>query len=55
MDDGASRHMTSLHDSMTDYGECSRIVTTTGGDVLPIEGVGAIFLRFLSDSEAFDI
>ena len=54
-DDGASRHMTSSHDSMTSYCECSGIVRTAGGDVLPIEGVGDILLRFPSDSEPFDI
>ena len=54
-DDGASRHMTSSHDLMTNYRECSGIVRTAGGDVLPIEGVGDILLRFPSDSEAFDI
>ena len=54
-DDSASRHMTSAHDSMTNYRECSGIVRTAGGDVLPIEGVGCILLRFLSDSGAFDI
>ena len=51
-DDGASRHMTSSHDSMTNYRECSGTVRTAGGDVLPIEGV---LLRFPSDSGAFDI
>ena len=55
LDDGASRHMTSSHDSMTNYRECSGIVGTAGGDVPPIEGVGDILLRFLSDSGAFDI
>ena len=40
---------------MTNYHECSGIVRTTDGDVLPIEGAGDILLRFLSDSEAFDI
>ena len=40
---------------MTNYHECSRMVSTAGGDVLPIEGVGGILLRFLSDSVAFDI
>ena len=54
-DDGASRHMTSSHDSMTNYHECSGIVRTTGGDVLPIEGIGDILLSFLSDSGVFDI
>ena len=54
-DDRTLRHMTSSHDSMTNYRECSGIVRTAGGDVLPIEGVGDIFLRFLSDSGAFDI
>ena len=54
-DDGALRHMTSSHDLMTNYRECSGIVRTAGGDVLPIEGVGDILLRFLSDSGAFDI
>ena len=54
-DDGASRHMTSSHDSMTNYRECSGIVRTAGGDVLLIEGFGDILLRFLSDSGAFDI
>ena len=47
--------MTSSHDSMTNYRECSGIVRTAGGDVRPIEGVGDILLRFLSDSGAFDI
>ena len=45
-DDGASRHMTSSHELMTNYCECSEIVRTAGGDVLPIEGVGDILLRF---------
>ena len=54
-DDGASRHMTSSHDSMTNYRECSGIVRTAGGDIFPIEGVGDILLRFLSESGAFDI
>ena len=54
-DDGASRHMASSHDSITDYHECSAIVRTAGGDVPTIKGVGDILLRFLSDSEAFDI
>ena len=36
------------------YRECSGIVRTTGGDILPIEGVGDVFLRFRSDSDAFD-
>ena len=54
-DDGASRHMTSSHDSMTNYREYRGNVRTAGGDVLPIEGVGDILLRFLSDSGAFDI
>ena len=54
-DDSASRLMTSSHDSMTNYCECSGIVRTAGGDVLPIEGVGDVLLRFLSDSGAFDI
>ena len=47
--------MTSSHDLMSSYRECSRIVRTAGGDVLPIEGVGDILLRFPSDSGAFDI
>ena len=47
--------MTSSHDLMTNYRECSGIVRTAGGGVLPIEGVGDLLLRFLSDSEAFDI
>ena len=47
--------MTSSHDSITDYHECSAIVRTAGGDVLTIKGVGDILLRFLSDSGAFDI
>ena len=55
LDDGASRHMTLSHDSMINYRECSGIVRTAGGDVLPTEGVGDILLRFLSDSGAFDI
>ena len=54
-DDGASRHMTSSHDSITNYHECSAIASTAGGDVLTIKGVGDILLRFLSDSGAFDI
>ena len=54
-DDGASRHMTSSHDLMTNYRECSGIVRTAGGEILPIEGVGDIYLRFRSDSEAFDV
>ena len=45
--------MTSSHDSITNHRECSGIVRT--GDVLPIEGVRDILLRFLSDSRAFDI
>ena len=40
---------------MTNYRERSGIIRTAGGDVLPIEDVGDIFLRFLSDSGAFDI
>ena len=47
--------MTSSHDLMTNYRECSGIVRTAGGDVLPIEGVGDFLLRFPSDSGAFDI
>ena len=43
-DDGASRHMTSSHDLMTNYRECSGTVRTAGGDVLPIEGVRDILL-----------
>ena len=54
-DDGASRHTTSSHDSMKNCCECSRIVRTAGGDVLPIESVGDSLLRFLSDSGAFDV
>ena len=54
-DDGASRHMTSSHASMTNYRECSGIVRTAGGDVLPTESVGDILLRSPSDSGAFDI
>ena len=54
-DDSASRHMISSHDLMTNYRECSGIVRTAGGDILPIEGVGDILLRFPSDSGAFDI
>ena len=54
-DDGASRHMTSSHDSMTNYHEYNGVVRTAGGDVLSIEGVGDIFVRFLSDSGAFGI
>ena len=46
LDDGASRHMTSSHDSMTNCRECSGIVRTAGGDVLPIESAGDILLRF---------
>ena len=53
--DGASRHMTSSQDLMTNYHECSGMVSTAGGDVLPIKGVGDILLRFLSDSVAFGI
>ena len=34
--DGASRHMTSSQESMTNYHECSGMVSTAGGDVLPI-------------------
>ena len=48
LDDGASRHMTSSHDSMTNYCEYSGIVRTAGDDVLPIEGVEDILLRFLT-------
>ena len=55
LDDGAWRHMTSSHDSTTNYRECSGIIGTAGGDVLRIEGVGDILLRVLSDSGAFDI
>ena len=54
-DDGTSRYMTSSHDSMINYRECSGIVRTAGCDVLSIEGVEDIFLHFLSDSGAFDI
>ena len=54
-DDGASRHMTSSQDSMTNYRECSGSFRTAGGDVLPIVGVGDFLLRFLSDSGVFDI
>ena len=54
-DDGTSRHMTSSHELMTNYRECSGIVRAASGDVLPIEGVGDIFRRFPSDSGAFDI
>ena len=54
-DDGASRHMTSSHDSMTNYRECSGIVRTAGGNVLPTESVGDILLHFPFDSGAFDI
>ena len=54
-DDDASRHMTSSHDLMTNYLEFSGIVRTAGGDVLPIEGVGDILIRFPSDSGAFSI
>ena len=53
--DGALRHMTSSHHLMTNYRECSGIVRTAGGNVLPIEGIGDILLRFPSDSGAFDI
>ena len=49
-DDGASRHMTSSHDLMTSYHDCRGLVRNAGGDVLPIEGVGDIFLRFPSYS-----
>ena len=54
-DDGASRHMTSSHDSMANCHECSRTIRTAAGDVFPINGVDDILLRFLSDSGAFDI
>ena len=47
--------MTSSHDSKANYRECSGTVRTAGGDVLTVEGVGDILLRFLSDSGAFDI
>ena len=47
--------MTSSHDLMSNYRECSGIVRAAGGDLLPIEGVGDILLRYLSDSGAFDI
>ena len=47
--------MTSSHELMTNYRECSGIVRAASGDVLPIEGVGDIFRRFPSDSGAFDI
>ena len=39
---------------MTHYRECSGLVRTTGGDVLPIEDVGTFFFDLMSDSEAFD-
>ena len=54
-DDGESRLMTSSHDLMTNCRECSGIFRTAGRDVLPIEDVGDILLRFPSDSGAFDI
>ena len=47
--------MISSHELMTIYRECSGINRTAGGDVLPIEGVGDILLRFPSNSGAFDI
>ena len=47
--------MISSHELMANYRECSGIVRAAGGDVLPIEGVGDILLRFPSDSGAFDI
>ena len=48
--------MTSSNDSLTNYRECSGgIVRTAGGEILPIEGVDDIYLRFRSDSEAFDV
>lgn len=53
-DDGASRHMKSSDNLVTKYRKCSGIVRTAGDEVLPIEGVGNIYLRFGSDSEAFD-
>ena len=55
LDDGASRHMTSSHDSMINYHECSGTDRTAGGDVLPIEGIGDILLCLLPESGAFDI
>ena len=47
-DDGASRHLGSSNDSMTNYLECSGLVRTAGGELFPIEGVGDILLRFRS-------
>ena len=47
--------MTSSYNPMANCRECSGIVRTAGGDVLPIGGVGDILLRFLSNSGAFDI
>ena len=46
--------MTSPNDSKTKYRESSDIVRTAGGEILPIEGVGDIYLRFRSDSESFN-
>ena len=46
-DEGASRHMTSSTNSMINCRECSGIVRTTGGEILPIEGVEGIFLQSL--------
>lgn len=52
-DDGASCYITSSNNSLTNYCERSDIVTTTGGEILSIEGIGDIFLRFRSDSDDF--
>ena len=40
---------------MTNYRECSGLVRTTGGDVLPIEDVETFSFDLMSDSEAFDV
>lgn len=53
--DGASHHMASSHDPVTNYRECSCVVRTAGGGIPPIEGVGNILLHFRSYSEAFDV
>ena len=47
--------MTSSHDLMINYREYSGVVRTAGDDVLSIEGIEDILLRFPYDSGAFDI
>lgn len=48
-DDGASRHMTSSTDLMTNYHECSGIIKIAVGEIIPIEFVEGILLHFCSD------